>query len=545
MYNFFDSRVLSRQLQAKTEAAALAGQLDGDSSYHGAAQPKSPRPNSACDWQGDPPEPELDDLAHLPPKKEQPRRSAEACDWRGDEPEQHEDDLGQICQSDSRDQKSTRRDKAVEEANVIEMPIPRAPNTGIPQIIFPLQEHNSTDQKHDPKAPSDRPVQDGKQSESGKKTRKKKARAGVTISPGQINRETANESPTEDKTHSPWVDSLEHMSTAVMDRVNIGVKQTLDAATSILTPSTYKKPASPEPARKPSGLAPPSVAPHPSEFYVPRAPKHDVQVDNKKQGREKARLEKKAQREAKRKARQAKKNERREKRRAAKEKRRNERQRKRAVKKGGELPAHILQGLRTAPDSKIQYHPGCDICKKSATATTSSKKHDSECTICAKQADRESTNQYLKSQKINLAALPSVDDLINAIKKLLGKEAETAEGGSGSDQAHTDEELAHHITLHVQDFATSGGEANLRGHKCNNEGQPGHSGHHGLDRNRDSPTATDAGKMVPISYRNSEPLTMPVPSEVDWWAQALSSEMSASTPYRSNSTPFAVPLLPR
>ncbi|KAJ8121002.1 hypothetical protein O1611_g10215 [Lasiodiplodia mahajangana] len=411
--------------------------------------------------------------------------------------------------------------------------------------VFPLDDDNSASGKHDLEVVSKPPVEDGKRSERAKRPRKRKPHTGDIAGPSQIDRGTTNASPTEDKTHSPWVDSLEHMSSAVIERVNIGVKQTLEAATSILTPSAHKKSSSPEPSERPSGLAPPSAAPPPSDFYIPRAPKPDAQEDNKKQGREKARLEKKARREAKRKARQKKKQDRREKRREIKERRRKEKEWKRVAKKGGELPAQLRQGLRFAPDSKIPYNPRCDICKTTSTATTSSQKRSQKCTTCEKQAERESTNQYLKSSKVNLGALPSVENLTSIIEKLLGKGGKAVEGGSDGDQAHIDEELAHHISLHVQDFVASGGEANLCGHQCNNEGQPGHLGHHGLDRNRDSPTATDGGQMVSIPYRNSELLTMQMPTEVDWWAQALSSEMPPPSPYRSSSTPFAVPLIPR
>ncbi|KAI1124417.1 hypothetical protein F5Y10DRAFT_285048 [Nemania abortiva] len=545
MDRYFGGRGLSReQLQAKAEAAAFVGQLDGDPSHHSAAQPKSSRPNSACEWQGDPPEPELDDLAHPPPEKnQQPPRPMDACDWYGDEPEQYEDDLDQVCPPDSQARKSARPDNQAEEANSIQMPIPRPPKVkGIPEIIFPLDDHIGSDQNHDPITPSEPLVQDRKQSERAKRPRKKKPQAGDKAGPSNappIERGTANESPVQDKTHSPWVDSLEHMSTAVMDRVNMGVKQTLDAATNILTPSAHKTQSSSEPTRRTSGLAPPSAAPPPSDFFVPRATHPDTQGDGKKQERERARSEKKAQREAKRKARQEKSKERKKNRRERKERRRKEREAKRIAKKGGELPAHLLQGLRVASDLKIPYNPRCDVCTNSAAATMSSKKRNQKCTICAKQAERESTNQYLKSSKVNLAALPS-EDLTGSIKKLLGKGGRTA----GGDHEHADEELAQHIALHVQDFATSGGEASLHGHKCNNHGQPGHLGHHGLDRNRDSPTTTDGGQIVSTSYRNSELYAIPMPSEVDWWAQALSSEVPPS-PYRSNSPPCAAPLLPR
>lgn len=61
------------------------------------AMPTAPRDSSAppaqpCDWRGDLPEPELDDLAyqHTPKPRRQPHDS---CDWQGDPTEEHTDDL--------------------------------------------------------------------------------------------------------------------------------------------------------------------------------------------------------------------------------------------------------------------------------------------------------------------------------------------------------------------------------------------------------------------------------------------------------------------
>ncbi|KAI0869244.1 hypothetical protein GGS24DRAFT_512297 [Hypoxylon argillaceum] len=546
-YYFDGYGLLREQSQPKSEAAALAGQLDGDSSLHETAHTKSPRPSSTCEWRGDPPEPELDDLAHPPEQTQQPSRSADVCDWQGDEPEQQEDDLGEICPPDKQTQQPSHQGKPVEEADSIHMPIPRPPKVmGIPEIIFPLNNDNDAGPKHDPKPfPVLEPqVQNGQQSERGKKPKRKKERAGNTAG-------HSNALPDE-KTHSPWVDSLEHMSTAVRDRVNMGVKQTLDAATNILTPSAYKKSPSPGPtvtkeSRRNSALAPASAAPPPSDFYIPRPAHSDItQGESKKEERERIRSEKKSQRDTRRRAKQEKNKERKEKRRENKERRRKEKEWKRTAKKGGELPAQIRQGLRNDTGIKIPYNPRCDICTKSAATAMSSKKHNPKCTICAKEAERNSTNQYLKSLKISLADLPSVDDLLDDIKKLVGKEKKSARGASTNDQANADDELARHVALHVQDLTTSGGEASSRGHKCNNKGQPGHLGRHGLDGNRDSPTATDGGQLVSASHSNSGLTTTPIPSEIDWWVQALSSKESPSSRYRSNSPPpFAITPLPR
>lgn len=126
MNHSFDGNGLSReQLQAKTEAAEMTGQLDGDSGNREKALSKPSRSNDACDWRGDAPSPEPDDLAHSYEKNQQPSAPTAACDWRGDKAETQEDDLDQKCQADKQAKPSSRRDQPVEQADDIQMPIPR------------------------------------------------------------------------------------------------------------------------------------------------------------------------------------------------------------------------------------------------------------------------------------------------------------------------------------------------------------------------------------------------------------------------------------
>ncbi|KAI3337928.1 hypothetical protein F4824DRAFT_499707 [Ustulina deusta] len=561
----FDGHGLSReQLRAKAEAAELTGQLDGDASHRQPAHPRTPKPDDACDWQGDAPEPELDDLAQACEKNQQPSLHADVCDWRGDEPERHEDDLGQIFQSDNRQaQQSGRVDTPVKQDDAIQMPIPRLPQVAeIPEILLPSTDDQSLSQNHDTKPPVEPPARDGKQSGHGKKPKKKKAHAANTAGPSKTPpRENGgeDESPTGDQTHSPWVDSLDQMPTSVIEKVNLGIKHSLEAARSILTPPAREQSQSPgsaagEKTRGTTSLAPVSAAPPPSDFFVPSPSRHSTEPPteigvydgNQKKERERKRSERKARHEAKRKARQEKNQERKEKRRETKERNRKEKQWQKAAKKGGELPAHLLQGLRIAPDSKVSYHPNCDICKTSTASVVSSKKRDPKCPTCTKAAERESTNQYLKSSKINLTDLPSLDELLDIVRHLTGqdsKDKKPKEEVSASDQGRADEELVQHISQHIRDLVTHGGEADLSGHKCNAKDQPGHSGRHGYD-GHDSPVSTDGGQMISSSSQNSDLSTIPTPPEVDWWVQAISSNESAPSPYRPLS-PRTVTPLPR
>lgn len=337
----------------------------------------------------------------------------------------------------------------------------------------------------------------------------------------------------------------------------MGVKQTLEAATSRLTPSVRKQSRSSElngtqKKKRTSSLAPESAAPPPPDFYIsiPTQPlpgqsaDEEAEVGNKKYEREKKRSDKKARREARRTARQQKAKEKKDKRRQDKERRRKEKDWKKVEKKGGKLPTQLLQGLRIAPGSEVPYDSRCDICTKSAASAMSSKKRDPKCTICAKAAEQEATSQYLKSLKINLTDSPSPDDLFDSIMKRLGREQGTAEGSSADDHGHADEELARHIALHVHNLAC-GGEVNMSGHTCNNKGQPGHLGRHGLDGNRDSPTTTEGGQIVPSLDRSPGSSTASIPSEVDWWVQVVSPKDWPTSSYRPNSPPQLIHPLQR
>lgn len=348
----------------------------------------------------------------------------------------------------------------------------------------------------------------------------------------------------------------------MMEKVNMGVKQTLEAATSRLTPSARKQSRSSEAnvtqkKRRSSGLAPESAAPPPPDFYIsmPTQPlpgqstDEELGVGNKKQEREKRRSDKKARREARRSARKEKAKEKKDKRRQDKERRRKEKEWKKVEKKGGEIPSQLQKGLRITSESAVPYDSRCDICTKSAASAMSSKKRDPKCTICAKAAEQEATNQYLQTLKINSANLPSLDVILDSIMKLLGKENKTTGGSSADnhdhDHPHDNEELARHILLHVHDLAACGGEANLSGHKCNNKGQPGHLGRHGLDGNRDSPTTTECGQIVPSPGGSSGSSATSVSSEVDWWVQVVDPKNWPSSSYRPNSPPQVVPPLTR
>ncbi|KAI0549288.1 hypothetical protein F4679DRAFT_584634 [Xylaria curta] len=527
----FDGHGLSReQLLAKAEAAAHFNQLGGDSSQDLAGLSQASRADKACEWRGDAPDPELDDLAHACEKNQQPSRLVDACDWLGDEPEQHEDDLGQICQPENQAKQSDQRNEPVEETDSVQMPIPRSSKVaGIPDTLLPPASDKSPNKRRDSLPGLGTPTRGGKQSELGKRPKPKKAHAGNAAGPSNPPpKDHEAECPTEGSTHSPWVDSLDSMEQP--PSTNRGIKETISAVVSGLTLAIQNEPQSENPTvteetGESSRLAPISAAPPPPDLYIPRPAQPPD--DDKKHQKEQSRSEKKAQREAKRKARQEKIKEKRETRRGEKEMRRKERQWKKTAKKGGELPLQLRQGLRLSSELQVPYNSECNICTEAAASVMSSKKRNPKCTTCARVAEHESTDKFIKSLKINLAELLSLDDLIDFIKKFLEKI-----------QAPSDE-LLQHMALHIRNFPANGEQLHPRGHKCNKDGQPGHLGRHGLDGNRDSPPTTDGEQTVSHPSRNSDSSTTSSPPPVDWWVRAMSSKELPSIAYRPSSPPRA------
>jgi len=134
MYRLFNGYSLSQaQLQAKAEAAAHVGQLDGDSSHTRTGRSGTPRSNDACNWRGDRPEPELDDLAHQ--HNHQLSRAEDACDWRSDASEHYEDELGTSCPPKRQTKKSPDSKESVEATPKSPVSFPQIPSRSeIPEI---------------------------------------------------------------------------------------------------------------------------------------------------------------------------------------------------------------------------------------------------------------------------------------------------------------------------------------------------------------------------------------------------------------------------
>ncbi|KAI2626209.1 hypothetical protein GGS21DRAFT_278378 [Xylaria nigripes] len=501
MQHSLDGHGSSREeARAKAEAAARAGQLDGDTS-HGQAGTK--KADDACDWRGDAPEPELDDLAHECEVNQQPSRPAEVCDWHDDESERGDDGLDRICESDNQPKQDCAEHKATENPEVEEGPSSAEGK----QSEHDKVSENKTGQMENP------------------------ADSGSSPSKGH---KAVKDSPHKEHTHAPWVDSLAQMPPTVAEKVSLGMKQAIETAASILTPSTGEMSHDPvaEKGRKKSSLPP---EPTPIHHPEPRPAQPIKKASKKQREKEKRKSAKQARQEARRKAKQQKHEERKQKRKEKREKARKEKARRRAIRRGGgELPTHLIQGLQNhSLGSQAPYHTRCDICARSAEKY---KKRSPQCSICAKAAEREATSRYLKSSKISLAHLPSVTDLLDAIGKLLGKEKKTQDSTAESSRAQDDEDLVCHIALHIRELANDHEGAGWREHRCDDGARCSRSGRHGLDRNRDSPPTADDDQMPPNCSQNLDLSTaIATPPETDWWVQAMRSEDSQSSLIRSNS----------
>ncbi|KAJ3574697.1 hypothetical protein NPX13_g4289 [Xylaria arbuscula] len=516
MNYFFDGNGLSReQLQAKAEAAEMTGQFDGDSSNREKAPSKPPKASEgdSCDWRGDAPSPELDDLAHShDTKNKRAPAPVDACDWRGDKPESQEDDLDQKCKVEKQAKTSGRHDQPVEQADDIQMPIPRLPKVDeLPEMLRRSEDNENLAQKPETKQSVEPPARNKGKSERAKRPKKLKAPAeaiGEQSSKSAEGKEDENESPSRDKTYSPWIESLNQMPPSVIEKVESGIKHTIEGAISILTPRAEEKQQSPEPigeerVKGTTALAPESAAPLPAEMLVPSPtlpPIEELPQDDrlsKKQERERKRAERRARHEAKRNARRQKKEERKEQRRAAKKKKLDEKKSKKAAKRG-ELPIFLIQGLRPG---KTPHHPDCEICKKPAVSEANNRKENSECPACDIKAERQSTQEFLKTANVDLGNLPFVDDgdailallrdILRIYRPVGTMSSDVAKEGGKND---VDEDLVKHMCLHVRSFIIGRRKTDVPGHKCNSKCQHSGVGRHGLDGIRDSPPSSDGGQ---------------------------------------------------
>ncbi|KAI0391566.1 hypothetical protein F5Y17DRAFT_400894 [Xylariaceae sp. FL0594] len=534
MYRLFNGYSLSQaQLQAKAEAAAHAEQFDGNTNRAESGQPGTPRPHDACEWRDDLPEPEPDDLAHQHNRKSsRPEGSSDYC---GNARGHYEGEL-----SANRLPKGHAKQPAHgKQSGKPPVPSPGSlphsqTHIGVPEIRLP-----STAEKAS--------RSDSSLVEDGKKPGTSKSHT-LSAQDAPTEPKIVVQHPSEDSSArlSPWVDSLDQRSEEMEERVNKGYQQPVNSTSHKLASpvqhsveQSAKLPNAQEPtetgdARRGTSLAPEPATHLAPDFYVSRATRDELvqQADednaksSKAKEKERKRAERKAKHEAKRQAKKEKAKEKKQKRREKKERRRKEKQWKKTEKKGGELPAYILQGLRDNPDIKIPYNPRCDICSKSAVAAMSSSRWNPKCTLCAKAAQREATSEYVKSSKIRLGDVDSLDGLISMTRASL-KKKKTGGGSTGGFQEEIDNDLAKHIALHIQESSSNGGEAALRGHTCNDNGQPGHLARQGLDGNRDSPSMVDRYQVIHgASASPSRPSTATT-SEADWWVQAVASNHSS------------------
>ncbi|KAH9891464.1 hypothetical protein F4778DRAFT_336036 [Xylariomycetidae sp. FL2044] len=415
------------QHQAKIEAVEEAGwQRDGPSDATAREEAKRSTSAPACDWRGDSPEPELDDLAHPSDDAGKPVQPDEVCDWSGDEPEAEHDALDDIHLPSSKPTPSAAKEDASPQAPPAEgvLPLPTEP-------LVPTELSNK---KETPETKS-----------SGLRS---------------------------------WVPRIPIIKLPSNDKVPG------DGKLPSLVPKLPERSPSENsaPPEAPAGGQPREQDQEPTEApYIPSVPPkiiprppieaHFHEGDKKtgrskeekklaKEGKKKAEKEKKAKKESERRERHRKKKE------DEKERKEKKRLEKEAKKKD--------KGKAAEPATSAEFkpHPACVICNNPED----------------KNVVEKFIPEYLKEAVSagGRSSLPTLSSLFDAVRGLLGgKEAEVTQGehvGPTENPKHH-HSLAEHIACHIRDHLNEFLEEAEKGQNTSKGPR-----HQGLDGNRDSPT---------------------------------------------------------
>ncbi|KAI1134350.1 hypothetical protein F5Y05DRAFT_422676 [Hypoxylon sp. FL0543] len=472
-----------------------------------------------CDWRGDSPEPELDDLAHNE-DSHGIRSHDEVCSWRGDSPEPELDDLAHH----SNGKESTKLSpKSGATSDAGPHPVQTEPEylSPPPKAESP-KDHGEISKK--PESPEDH----GQISKSPKENAPQAPPAGW-FCPRLVHDNQQSQQPSsrkmEHEERSQEERGNEEKGRQVPDNAGItpqegfslGLRQALDVFQSIVKSSRAQPaPSQSEEAESSKGrkqstqendIPPePVVVPLIPTMVEPQLSKRDrIKEDKAKAKREKEEA-KKAQKE--RKAR-----EKEEKRRLRKEKeavRKNKPCRCKGKKTDSsppELPARNHNSSAAEP----HVHPGCHMCQ---------------------HPEDEGTLDFMREIIGSAQTLASFNDIVNAAKRYLGMKG-TAEP-QPTQQAEessrwNDEELVQHIAAHIHkhmhqyydldsprgDFRrTPPRKTDLRSTQDEGSAGPGiqtersdngGTTSHGLDGNGDWPTSVMQGHIL----RSREPMSTP------------------------------------
>ncbi|KAF3061255.1 hypothetical protein GL218_04207 [Daldinia childiae] len=421
-------------------------------------------PAEDCNWRGDSPEPELDDLAHKE-EPHQPRPPDEVCSWQGDPPEPELDDLAHSPKLSPKSQLNTRVEQLLEEVEPM------------PLDAFPKPE----------------------------------------------NHRKASKAHFEDE--QPGEQEEDAAEGTLHERITQGVHQALNIFHNIVNPPSSQaheevseNGAEPlcEESNPHSG---PSRIPPILTIVEPKNPKEEKEKAKRdkaeakkieKQRKAEEKEEKKRLKVEKRKEHK----EHRERRHKEKERHHKEKKKSKGKEKETTSPPDLPHGAHGSTATESHPHPGCQICE---------------------HPEEQGTHDFMKGLLESWEGLPSLNDLTEAAKKLLGLKAtdDTSDAQqSCQDISLSEQELIEHIAAHIDrhihqymDHKPSGecnasaGKSSSNNPPCQNPCQesdiPGQQQQascedgrppgHGLDGNRDWPMTIMQGHI----FRSIEPMSAP------------------------------------
>ncbi|KAI0009991.1 hypothetical protein F4779DRAFT_617022 [Xylariaceae sp. FL0662B] len=455
---------------------------------HEVVKPRQPR--EACDWLGDSPEPELDDLAHSKLKKRHPREKVQSP--RGDEPGES-----------SKPPPSRQEEISPSQSSVLQM---------LPQTEHQAEEVASELIKLEIKGIE--ALKAGPQS-------KKASPQTASNADDQPSGEDASK-PTSQPSQNPEEETFP-------DRVIHGLGRALDAVQEIIhTSHEPSESGEPKPEEDTNTRAEQSEEPpHATQdrilpaagteaLKIPKGPSSRNDKARAKELKEKAKKEKQRAKEAKaneKKMRKAKEKEAREK--AKKEKERAKKQKKENARKVEERKKNKGRKARSPPpnlptgadgaasveNAALHPHPGCEMCQSPGERTT-----------------LDSVRDILG----NWDGLPSFNALADTARRMLAQNDRDDRSHMRSTTESDDGELelikhmADHFSRHVQrhlDLDSSAGDNPTVGrafphkvlpHRLPCEDGSTAPGNHGLDGIRDSPTSSEPGQIL----HSPEPLPL-------------------------------------
>ncbi|KAI1081618.1 hypothetical protein F5B20DRAFT_588231 [Whalleya microplaca] len=515
------------QKQAKAEAAKHCDwhgdspepELDDLAHVHAKARP----PPENCDWRGDSPEPEIDDLSHSH-EYVKPRQPPETSDWLGDSPEPELDDL---AHSESKREKPKDKVQAqqADEPGEPSKPSPsrkKEESPGIfsamqlpPEVQFEVPDAVSKFLGFETQKSEAKDTKDPKSKNAPEEASNENPFVGLAEELAEellseIVPNADNQPADGDASKSPGQPSEDPEQT-LQDKVIRGFGRALSTVQGILhpshEPSESGEPVEPQPEEhrtpRPEQIEEPAQV---SEAHVQpaasttsrRASKQDKKMA--KELKDKARKEKERAKKEKKKEEKEKKAKEKEARQKAKkerkEKKRKEKEKKKSKGKKAPSPPNLptgTDGCASVEAAALHPHPGCETCQ-----------HPGE---------RSALNS-IRDILGNWQGLPSFNELSDAARRMLGQanreDRSHVQPALESDNEDSDQirHMADHFSRHLQQHLELDSDAGYNPtisrplpHKIvprrpsRNEGSTT-SGNYGLDGHGDLPTSAEPGQTL-------------------------------------------------